>query len=190
MRITPQGGPEASASLASPYTHYWTQIFYSFFNYFLGQHCCWTVASITGKDLFVFHKFPSPLTFYCHTPALPMSGVRATHAGKLGSILCRTVLGACPALCSELIVGCKGTARVAAMDSPPVQNSLQKQLRGPRRKQAYDGRCITIVTLRKEYWKEYNKIEVSTHCKCAMLYATFYSPPILRHLSLEMRGCN
>jgi len=53
------------------------QIFYSFIYYFWGQHCCWTVASIIGKDFLFFINFHCPQLFYC--PPSPIDVPASLH---------------------------------------------------------------------------------------------------------------
>jgi len=54
--------------------------------------------------------------------------------------------------------GCKETVHVdAAIDSPPVQQSLPKQPTASWRKKAETGRDRPLVTLRKVYKAEYKR---------------------------------
>jgi len=57
----------------------------------------------------------------------------------------------------------KGTilTRGATIDSPPMQHSLRKQPRGPRRSVNGDGRRRSLVKLRKEYKTQDKRTEQS-----------------------------
>jgi len=58
-------------------------IFYSFFFYFWGQHCCLTDASIIRNDFLYFISFHCPQGFTALHPTAVPASLAKNHCGKL-----------------------------------------------------------------------------------------------------------